>query len=128
MRILVEIAAGELIDKITILEIKLQNITDRDKLANVRHEYDVLMDVYRTTIVESEKLRGLVVELKEINAAIWRIEDDIRSRERVGDFGEAFVALARSVYRTNDIRAAAKREINKLLNSRINEEKSYAEY
>jgi hypothetical protein len=128
MRILVEIAAGELIDKITILEIKLQNITDRDKLANVRREYDVLMDVYRTTIVESEKLRGLVVELKEINAAIWQIEDDIRSRERVGDFGEAFVALARSVYRTNDIRAAAKREINKLLNSRINEEKSYAEY
>jgi Family of unknown function (DUF6165) len=128
MRILVEIAAGELIDKITILEIKLQNITDRDKLAHVRHEYDVLMDVYRTTIVETEKLRGLVVKLKEINAAIWQIEDDIRSRERVGDFGEAFVALARSAYRTNDIRAAAKREINKLLNSRINEEKSYAEY
>lgn len=128
MRILVEIAAGELIDKITILEIKLQNITDREKLANVRHEYDVLMDVYRTTIVETEKLRGLVVKLKEINAAIWQIEDDIRDRERVGDFGEAFVALARSVYRTNDIRAAAKREINKLLNSKINEEKSYAKY
>lgn len=128
MKILVEISPGELIDKITVLEIKLENIDDPAKLANVRHEYRMLMDAYRHAIVETEQLRALHAQLKDINAAIWRIEDDIRAQERAKTFDEAFVALARSVYRTNDRRAAIKREINELLNSKIVEEKSYTAY
>lgn len=128
MKILVEISPGELIDKITVLEIKLQNINDAAKLGNVRHEYRMLMDAYGSAIVETEELRALKAKLKDINAAIWRIEDDIRGQERAKTFDDAFVALARSVYRTNDRRAAIKREINELLNSKIVEEKSYTAY
>lgn len=128
MKILVETAPGELIDKITILELKLENISDGAKLANVRREYHALIDAYHSAIVETVELRELKAKLKEINAAIWRIEDDIRGQERARTFDEAFVALARSVYQTNDRRAAIKREINELLNSKIVEEKSYTSY
>ena len=128
MKLMVEVAPGELIDKITILEIKLKNIKDEAKLTNVRREYDVLMETYRANIEETDALRALIAELRDANAKLWDIEDDIRDLERVKDFGDAFVALARSVYRSNDRRAAMKREINELLNSTIIEEKSYAEY
>ena len=128
MKLMVEVAPGELIDKITILEIKLKNIEDEAKLANVRREYDVLMETYRAHIEETEALRALIDELRDANAKLWDIEDDIRDLERAKDFGDAFIALARSVYRSNDRRAAMKREINELLNSTIIEEKSYAEY
>lgn len=128
MKLMVEVAPGELIDKITILEIKLKNIEDEAKLTNVRREYDVLMKTYRANIGETDALRALIDELRDANAKLWDIEDDIRDLERVKDFGDAFVALARSVYRSNDRRAAMKREINELLNSTIIEEKSYAEY
>jgi len=128
MKLMVEVAPGELIDKITILEIKLKNIEDEAKLTNVRREYDVLMETYRANIEETDALRALIAELRDANAKLWDIEDDIRDLERVKDFGDAFVALARSVYRSNDRRAAMKREINELLNSTIIEEKSYAEY
>lgn len=126
--ILVEIAAGELIDKMAILEIKLERIGDPSKLANVRREHGVLAEVYRNSVVETPQLVALAKELKQINAAIWAIEDEIRELERVKDFGERFVALARSVYQTNDRRAAVKREINAVLNSRLVEEKSYSAY
>lgn len=125
---MVEVAPGELIDKITILEIKLKNIEDEAKLANVRREYEVLMETYRANIEETDALRALIDELRDANAKLWEIEDDIRDLERAKDFGDAFIALARSVYRSNDRRAAMKREINELLNSTILEEKSYAEY
>jgi uncharacterized protein DUF6165 len=128
MKLMVEVAPGELIDKITILEIKLKNIEDEAKLANVRREYEILMDTYRANIEETDALRTLVDELRDANAKLWNIEDDIRDLERAKDFGDAFIALARSVYRSNDRRAAMKREINELLNSTIIEEKSYAEY
>lgn len=128
MMLMVEVAPGELIDKITILEIKLKNIKDEAKLANVQREYDILMETYRANIVETDALRALTDELREANAKIWDIEDDIRDLERNKDFGDRFVAVARSVYRSNDLRAATKRKINELLDSAIIEEKSYAAY
>ena len=128
MKISVDIAPGELIDKLTILEIKLEKIKDARKLANIRSEYADLMRVFRSSIVETSRLTTLTAELKRINAALWEIEDHIRDQERAGTFGQAFVDLARSVYRTNDLRAATKREINELLNSAIIEEKSYSSY
>jgi hypothetical protein len=124
----VDISPGELIDKITILELKLERIGDPAKLANVRHEYDVLMEVYAHEIVESVALRELTERLKSINAALWEIEDLIREHERAKNFDADFVTLARSVYRTNDERSAVKRAINELLASKIIEEKSYAAY
>ncbi len=128
MTIMVEIAPGELIDKITILEIKLDNIRDEGKLANIRREYEILIGVLQREVVQTDALLRLTVALKNVNAELWRIEDDIRAQERAGTFGAEFVALARSVYRTNDRRAALKREINDLLKSAIIEEKSYAAY
>jgi hypothetical protein len=124
----VDISPGELIDKITILELKLERISDSAKIANVRLEYDVLMEVYAREVVESVALRTLTERLKRINAALWEIEDHIREHERAKNFDAGFVALARSVYRTNDERSAVKRAINELLASKIIEEKSYAAY
>ncbi|MGP0061279.1 MAG: DUF6165 family protein [Beijerinckiaceae bacterium] len=128
MGIRVEIAPGELIDKITILEIKFENIHDEHKLVNIRREYEMLRDVLQKEVVQSEELSRLTAALKEVNAELWRIEDDIRAQERAKTFGAEFVALARSVYRTNDRRAALKREINELLRSVLIEEKSYTTY
>ncbi len=102
MKLLVEVAPGELIDKITILEIKLQNIKDEAKLANVRREYEILMETFRANIEETDDLRVLIDELRAANQKIWDIEDEIRKLERNKDFGDAFVAVARSVYRSND--------------------------
>lgn len=128
MSIMVEIAPGELIDKITILEIKLENIRDEAKLANIRHEHAILSDVLAREVAPTDELVRLTAALKGVNAELWRIEDDIRDQERAKTFGAEFIALARSVYRTNDRRAALKRDINEVLASKIIEEKSYAAY
>jgi len=117
-----------LIDRITILEIKLEKIRDEAKLVNIRHEYELSMGALRKEIAQSPELDRMTAELKAVNAELWRIEDDIRAQERANNFGEIFVALARSVYRTNDRRAAIKREINDLFQSKIVEEKSYEAY
>ncbi len=124
----VEISPGELIDKITILEIKSDRIDNAAKLKNIRIELDTLTAVRDRTIDASDKLAELTLELKSINLALWRIEDDIRDCERAGNFGAAFVKLARAVYVTNDERMAVKRRINDYLGSRLVEEKSYAAY
>jgi tetratricopeptide (TPR) repeat protein len=124
----VEIAPGELLDKITILEIKTERITDPQKLQNVRHELTVLERARRDRLPDLPQLASLTAELKKANEALWDIEDAIRDCERQEDFGARFVELARSVYKTNDRRAALKRQINELLGSAIVEEKSYAEY
>ncbi len=126
--ILVEVAPGELIDKITILEIKLAHISDPDKLKNVRTEYDILTQTATTAIPATPDMQELTAQLKHVNEVLWQVEDDIRDCERQGDFGPRFIELARSVYRTNDERARLKREINSSLNSSIIEEKSYAQY
>ena len=126
--ILVEVAPGELIDKITILQIKSERIDDPEKIKNVRIELGVLEEARDSVVAASPELDRLTAELKSVNEALWEIEDDIRDCERSKDFGPKFIELARSVYRSNDRRAAAKREINELLGSKIIEEKSYAEY
>jgi hypothetical protein len=124
----IEVGPGELIDKITILEIKAERIRDARKLANIRTELDVLAKSRDSAIGASADLARLTASLKKVNAALWDIEDEIRDCERSGDFGPRFVTLARSVYRRNDERAALKRQINDLLHAKIVEEKSYAAY
>ena len=124
----IEIAPGELIDKITILEIKSERIDDPAKLANVRLELGTLAASRDAALPASEDLAALTAELKTVNEALWDIEDDIRDFERRGDFGDGFIGLARSVYMTNDRRADLKRRINDLLGSHLVEEKSYNPY
>ena len=124
----VEIAPGELIDKITILQIKAERIDDPAKLANVKIELETLEACRDANVPGSLELDTLTAELRRINEALWVIEDDIRDCERDGDFGETFIGLARAVYKTNDQRAARKRDINVLLGSRLVEEKSYKPY
>ncbi len=126
--IAVETSPGELIDKITILEIKAARISDGAKLVNIRRELAVLAATRDRCIPRSAALDDLTDELRAINGRLWDIEDDIRDCERARDFGETFVGLARAVYFTNDERAALKRAINDLLGAEIVEEKSYAEY
>lgn len=128
MRIHVEIAPGELLDKLTILEIKEERISDTAKLENVRREKAALERALREHIEPSAAVEQLRAELKAVNERLWIIEDNIRERERDKDFGASYVELARSVYMTNDHRAALKRQINELLGSDIAEEKSYSEY
>jgi tetratricopeptide (TPR) repeat protein len=124
----IEVAPGELIDKITILEIKNERITDQEKLQNVRTELDSLVAARDRTLPRLAALDALAAELKQVNQDLWDIEDEIRIHERQEDFGDRFVALARSVYRQNDRRAVLKRRVNELLGSRLIEEKSYQKY
>lgn len=126
--ILVPTAPGELIDKLTILRLKSEKITDSAKLAHVRHEQNVLTTTADNAIPMSDALQALWDELYAINADLWVIEDDIRAFEAKSDFGAGFVALARAVYVTNDERARVKKEINILLGSQIVEEKSYTDF
>lgn len=128
MSIRIEVAPGEIIDKLTILEIKRERIADEAKRRNVSYEWDVLTRDLVAAVPATPELEALRAKLKEINLTLWVIEDDIRDCERAKDFGTKFVELARAVYFTNDQRAAVKRQINELLNSAIIEEKSYAAY
>ena len=125
--ILVPVAAGELIDKITILEIKMVKLNDAKQTKNVKKELNYLLEVFEQQFDDDilEQLKG---DLRKINEALWVIEDDLRCMERRGDFGVDFIELARSVYKKNDRRAALKKEINMLLGSEIIEEKSYQAY
>ena len=122
------ISPGELLDKISILEIKLDKITDPDKLAHVSYEHDLLSKVSQQFIPSSVQLDTLYDSLKTINQTLWTIEDDIRDCERNNDFSSTFIELARSVYITNDKRSAVKKEINLYLGSSLVEEKSYQTY
>jgi Flp pilus assembly protein TadD len=126
--ITVEIAPGELIDKITILEIKSERITDATKRHHVGTELATLLAARDRAVPGSAELARSATELKAVNEALWQIEDEIRLCERDKDFGPRFVALARSVYRTNDRRAALKRQINERFGSRLAEAKSYTSY
>lgn len=126
--IYVPIAPGELIDKITILEIKSERITDPDKLANIRRELELLREDQRRHIEPDDAMAEFERRLKEVNGRIWDLEDTIRECERTKSFEGRFLDTARAIYRTNDERAAVKREINLYLGSNIVEEKSYAKY
>ena len=126
LNITADISPGELIDKITILEIKRDRIVDERKLANVRAELAVLSGTLAREVAPSAELRRLTDELRSINAALWDVEDELRQCEKIADFGPRFIELARSVYKTNDRRAEVKYAVNRLLGSRLFEEKSYA--
>ena len=125
----VEISIGELLDKISILEIKLLNIKDEEKSKNVYKELQTLNPYFQDLLDEyGLKIKNLYIKLSNINKTLWNIEDDIREKEKAEEFDEEFVELARSVYITNDQRAAVKKEINLLTKSELVEEKSYSDY
>src|SRR5688572_27048004 len=128
VEIKVPISPGELVDKITILEIKSARMTDPAKLANVRVELALLQDTWRTSAYASHDITSQWAALRTINEKLWDIEDLIRDKERARTFDQEFIDLARAVYVTNDERAAVKRDINTRLGSKIIEEKSYAKY
>ena len=126
--LVIPISPGELIDKITILEIKRESIVDKEKLSNINLEYMVLLETLENKIIASNEIDSLRIKLKTINKKLWDIEDQLRDLERSKTFNEDFIKLARSVYFTNDERSEVKKSINKLLNSEIVEEKSYSKY
>lgn len=126
--ILVPVSPGELLDKITILEIKSERMTDPSKLENVRRELALLTETWRQSVTGDDTVVRIHAELKRVNEALWVIEDDIRDKERAREFDERFIELARAVYVTNDQRAEAKKALNLHLGSQIVEEKSYQEY
>ncbi len=127
-RIVIPVSAGELIDKITILEIKAEHFRDAEKLGRVREELEMLRTVWKETIEPSPQLTEIAGRLESINRKLWRIEDALRLCEGEKDFGPRFVALARSVYRNNDRRCALKRRIDELVGSPLVEEECYAPY
>ena len=120
------ISPGELLDKLTILEIKAARIQDSVKLANVRRELELVRGITAQAIPARDDIAELRAELAAVNEQLWSIEDELRECERAAAFGPRFIELARSVYRTNDRRAAIKRDINSRLGSELVEEKSYA--
>jgi chorismate mutase len=124
----VPISPGELIDKITILEIKSERMSDAKKVANVKHELSLLLATWQESPYSRVDISSEWQSLKGINGKLWVIEDDIRDKERAQQFDARFIELARAVYFINDDRAAVKRTINDKLGSKIVEEKSYADY
>ena len=127
-KILVEVSVGELLDKISILEIKKDKIKDNAKLSFIKNEYDVLKEQLNKNVQSNEKIEKLFQSLKEINSKLWVIEDDKRQCEKDKDFGEKFIKLSRDVHFLNDKRAKIKLEINNLTGSKIKEIKEYTNY
>lgn len=126
--ITIPVSFGEVLDKITILEIKSERISDTAKLANVRRELEVLAETWAAAVPDESAIEGLRQQLKAVNQSLWDIEDEIRDCERARNYGEKFIELARGVYFTNDKRAELKKDINLALGSRYVEEKSYQDY
>lgn len=124
----IPISWGELFDKITILQIKLENLKGKDALKNVKREYDQLYTIFDKAFFENTIANQLITDLKLINHKLWNIEDLIRDKERNKVFDKEFINLARQVYITNDERSRIKRNINKTFGSELVEEKSYADY
>ena len=127
-KILTEISAGELLDKIAILEIKLVKIKDKENLLEINKEYESLKETKNSNIKLTKDLERLIIQLKEINLKLWNIEDKKRICEKNKDFGKNFTELARGVYLNNDKRSKIKSEINEILGSNIREIKQYSDY
>ena len=127
-KILTEISAGELLDKMSILEIKLDKIRDKENLLEVSKEYESLKETKKSNIKLTKDLENLIIQLKEINLKLWDFEDKTRICEKNKDFGQTFINLSRSVYLNNDKRANIKSKINKMLGSNIKEIKQYVNY
>lgn len=124
----IPVSFGEVLDKITILEIKSERIEDAEKLQHVHTELEALNEHWQEAITDPARVAAERRELKAVNEKLWEIEDAIREEEAAGRFGERFIELARSVYFTNDERAAIKKRVNLTLGSRFVEEKSYRDY
>ncbi len=127
-RILSEISPGELLDKISILEIKLEKVKDKDRQKKIKNEYDILKKVQNSSIEMSDKIKDLYRSVSNVNIKLWDIEDKIRICEQNKDFGKNFIELARGVYFNNDKRAKFKNEINEILKSNIREIKQFVDY
>tara|TARA_B110000438_G_scaffold2092_1_gene2188 strand:+ start:118 stop:507 length:390 start_codon:yes stop_codon:yes gene_type:complete len=127
-KILVEVSVGELLDKISILEIKKERITDPESIKFIEKEYLILKDQLDKNIKYDEKLEGLFNKLKKINMTLWTIEDEKRSYEKNSDFGEKFIKVSRDIHFLNDDRSKVKLEINKTTGSLIREIKQYTSY
>ena len=127
-KILSEISAGELLDKISILEIKLDKIKNNNDLEEISKEYKLLKEVQDSNIKITEKIKKLFKEIKEVNLSLWDIENGIRTCEKNKDFGKKFTDLSRAVYLNNDKRSIVKKKINLLTKSHIVEEKLYKSY
>ena len=127
-RVLSEISHGELLDKISILEIKLEKVKDKDRQKRIKNEYDILKKVQNSSIEMSDKIKDLYRSVSDVNIKLWDIEDKIRICEQNKDFGKNFIELARGVYFNNDKRAKLKNEINEILKSNIREIKQFVDY
>ena len=127
-KILSEISAGELLDKISILEIKLEKIEDKNNREEIKKEYKILKEIQNSSIKFDDKIKELFNSIKVINIKLWNVEDDLRVCEKNKDFGKNFIELARGVYFNNDKRAKLKNEINEILKSNIREIKQFVDY
>jgi len=128
MSIKVDVSVGEFLDKLSILQIKSERIIDQDKLKNISNELSALQQVWLESEFSNSNLTQELLDLRQVNEALWDIEDAIREKERLKQYDEKFTELARSVYVTNDKRAEVKKRINQKTGSELTEEKSYAEY
>ena len=128
MQLHVPVSVGEVLDKITILQIKLAHISDANKRVNIQNELDALLPLVAGDGFSTDEMQGLMAELKSVNEALWNIEDDIRKKEAAKIFDAEFIKLARAVYVTNDKRAEIKKQINLATGSALIEEKSYESY
>ena len=128
MQLQVPVSVGEVLDKITILQIKLAHISDANKRVNIQNELDALLPLVDGDGFTTDEMQGLMAELRSVNEALWDIEDDIREKEAAKSFDAEFIKLARAVYVTNDRRAEIKKQINLATGSALIEEKSYESY
>ena len=128
MQLQVPVSVGEVLDKITILQIKLAHISDAAKRTNIQNELDALLPLVAGDAFTTDQMQTLMAELKSVNEALWDIEDDIREKEAAKSFDAEFIRLARAVYITNDKRAEIKKQINLATGSALVEEKSYESY
>ena len=128
MQLQVPVSVGEVLDKITILQIKLAHISDANKRVNIQNELDALLPLVAGDGFTTDEMQGLMAELKSVNEVLWDIEDDIREKEAAKSFDAEFIKLARAVYVTNDKRAEIKKQINLATGSTLIEEKSYESY
>jgi len=128
MNITIEISIGEFLDKLSILKIKLEKISGVDKKKNVAKEHDLYAEKIKMIGSPETEIEMFLEKLKDINLTLWEIEDLIRSKENKKEFDEEFISLARSVYKTNDLRSKIKRQVNEQLKSGLIEEKSYKDY
>ena len=128
MQLQVPVSVGEVLDKITILQIKLAHISDAAKRANIQNELDALLPLVEGDAFTADQMQALIAELKSVNEVLWDIEDDIREKEAAKSFNAEFISLARAVYVTNDRRAEIKKQINLATGSDFIEEKSYESY